>query len=100
MIFKNSNKSPEMAEICNIIQNKYVPIHQTEVLEKIIFDGDQLTKERARNASWANVIADSQIERLEGLEPSFADWHLKKNLYQVNINKARVLPITNYFNYY
>ena len=45
MIFKNSNKSPEMAEICNIIQNKYVPTHQAKVLEKIIFDGDQLRKE-------------------------------------------------------
>ena len=83
MIFKNSNKSPEMAEICNIIQNKYVPSDQTKVLEKIIFDGDQLTEERARNASWANAIAGSEIE---GLEPSFADWHLKKNLYQVHVN--------------
>ena len=75
-----------MTEICNIIQNKYVPSDQTKVLEKIIFDGDQLTEERARNASWANAIADSEIERLEGLGPSFADWHLKTNLYQVHAN--------------
>ena len=51
----------------------------------MIFDGDQLTEERARNAGWANILAGSDMERLEGLEPSFADWHLKKNLYQVNI---------------
>ena len=70
-----------MAEICNIIQNKYVPSDQTKCV-----DGDQLTEERAQNASWANAIADSEVERLEGLEPSFADWLLKKNLYQVHVN--------------
>jgi hypothetical protein len=90
MIFKNSNKAPEMAQICDKIQRDYVPSDQKQnkVLEKVIFDGDQLTEERARNASWANVLADNEIERLEGLEPSFADWHLKKNMYQVHKSTA------------
>ena len=51
-----------MAEICKTIQSKYVPSYQNKSQENIIFDGDQLTEERARNASWANVIADSDIE--------------------------------------
>ncbi len=64
MIFKNSNKAPEMAQICNSIQQDYVPSNEekNKVLEKIIFDGDQLTEERARNASWANIIADNEME--------------------------------------
>ena len=67
MIFKNSNKAPEMAQICDKIQRDYVPSDQKR---------RATTEERARNASWANVLADNEIERLEGLEPSFADWHL------------------------
>ena len=74
-----------MAEICNIIQNKYVPSDQTKVLEKIIFDGDQLNRGLKLQVG-PNAIADSEVERLEGLEPSFAVWHLKKNLYQVHVN--------------
>ena len=85
--FLNSNKAAEMTQILENAQRLYVPtveINGEEViLEKIIFDGDQLTEERARNAQWANVTADSQIDRLEGLEPTFGDWHLKKNLYNV-----------------
>ena len=44
---------------------------------------NQLTEERSRNAQWANAVADTEIDHLEGLEPTFGDWHLKKNLYQV-----------------
>lgn len=51
---------------------------ETEVLQKVIFDGDQLTEERARNCQWANSLGRTQIERLEGVTPAFADWHLKK----------------------
>ena len=74
-----------MAQICTNIQEKYVPCNKDEgeVYERVIFDGDQLTEERARNAEWANILAENEVERLEGLEVSFADWHLKKNLYQV-----------------
>lgn len=71
-----------MAQILEHIQSKYVPTvtlngGETEVLEKVIFDGDQLTEERARNCQWANTLARTQLERLEGITP-FADWHLKK----------------------
>lgn len=56
---------------------------EQKILEKVLFDGDQLTEERSRNAQSANAVADTEIDRLEGLEPTFGDWQLKKNLYQV-----------------
>ena len=69
------------------MQRLYVPMtnvdSEQKILEKVPFDGDQLTEERSRNAQWANAVADTEIDRLEGLEPTFGDWHLKKNLYQV-----------------
>ena len=60
------------------LQSKYVPSvtlngGETEVLQKVIFDGDQLTDERARNCQWANTLARTQLERLEGTTPAFAD---------------------------
>ena len=52
--FYNSNKAPEMAHIMKNIQDKYVPVKNVDgklkTIDKIIFDGDQLTEERARNA--------------------------------------------------
>lgn len=72
-----------MAQILEHLQSKYVPTAtlnggETEVLQKVIFDGDQLTDERARNCQWANTLARTQLERLEEITPAFADWHLKK----------------------
>lgn len=46
-----------------------------EVLQKVFFDGDQLTEERAWNCQWANTLARTQTERLEGITLAFADWH-------------------------
>ena len=44
-----------MAQILQDIQSKYVPTvtngGETEVLQKMFFDGDQLTEERARIVS-------------------------------------------------
>ena len=76
-----------MSQILENVQRLYVPMtnvdSEQKILEKVPFDGDQLTEERSRNAQWANAVADTEIDRLEGLEPTFGDWHLKKNLYQV-----------------
>ena len=103
--FLNPNKAADMAQILEDIQNKYVPKlttngGETEVLQRVIFDGDQLTEERARNCQWANKLARTQIERLEGITPSFADWHLKKmflgvceaclDLFSCNIKVIRI----------
>lgn len=77
-----------MAQILEHLQSKYVPSvtlngGETEVLQKVIFDGDQLTDERARNCQWVNTLARTQLERLEGITPAFADWHLKKMFLEV-----------------
>ena len=55
-----------------------------EVAQTLTLDGDQLTEERARNAQLANILAGNEADRLDGLEMTFADWHLKKNIYEVN----------------
>ena len=76
-----------MAQILENAQRLYVPVVEVngeqQIIEKVIFDGGQLTEERSTNARWANAMADTQFDRLEGLEPTFGDWHLKKNLYHV-----------------
>lgn len=78
-----------MAQILDDMHSKYVPTVTldgvTEVLDHVIFDGDQLTEERARNAQWANSLAGTQTDRIEGITPAFADWHLKKNFLTVCI---------------
>lgn len=78
-----------MAQIMKSLQTKYVPVVPVDkkptTPSKIFFDGDQLTEERARNAQYANILAETELERLNGLEPTFADWHLKKNIYEVII---------------
>ena len=89
--FLNSNKSVEMSQILDNVQRLYVPMtnvdSEQKILEKVLFDGDQLddqlTEERSSNAQSANAVADTEIDRLEGLEPTFGDSQLKKNLYQV-----------------
>ena len=85
--FLNPNKASEMAQILDDMHSKYVPtvtlVGVTEVLDHVIFDGDQLTEERARNAQWANSLAGTQTDRIEGIIPGFADWHLKKNFLTV-----------------
>ena len=85
MHFLNSNKAAEMAQIIIDLQ-KYVPIYSVNghyVLQRIVFDGDQLTEERTRNAQWANTLAGSPVDQLDGFTTSFGDWHLKKNILEV-----------------
>ena len=80
-----------MSQILDNVQRLYVPMtnvdSEQKILEKVLFDGDQLddqlTEERSRNDQSVNAVADTEIDRLEGLEPTFGDWQLKKNLYQV-----------------
>lgn len=85
--FKNPNKATEMAQILHNLQEKFVPSTKIEgkheILQRVFLDGDQLTEERARNAQLANTLADTPTERLNGLETSFADWHLGKNMLMV-----------------
>lgn len=87
----NSNKSGDMADILKSFQNQYVPIKDGEVLHKTVLHGDQLTEERARNVQWTYKNGETSEERLEGLEPTFSEFHLKMCLFEV-----RLPSVSNY----
>ena len=52
-------------------------------LSMLLFMGDQLTVERARNVVKSRVNASSPVEALEGLQPAICDWHAECVLLQV-----------------
>lgn len=69
------------------VQSKYVPQLKKDggnvILERVYLDGDQLTEKHARNVQWVFQDGDDMFDRLEGLDPTYADWHAKVNLYKV-----------------
>ncbi|CAB3979299.1 PREDICTED: uncharacterized protein LOC107327384 [Paramuricea clavata] len=76
MHFLNSNKAAEIAQIIEDLQEKYVPIYNVNkhyVLQQIVFDSDQLTEEWTRNAQWANTLAGSPVDQLDGFTTSFEE---------------------------
>jgi hypothetical protein len=79
----DTNKSPEMAGMLKLLQDRYVPNCDGNILETVTLDGDQLTEERARNVQYTFHFGTTPAERLEGLDPTFADWHMKRYLYEV-----------------
>ena len=87
MEFYNPNIAREMAQLLIKNQNKYVPSWGNGESKKIItpipFHGDQLFEERARNVIWTFQDGDNEFDRIKGLNPEFADWHGKVNLYEV-----------------
>ena len=85
MKFPNSNKSGEMGDIVKDFQEKYVAKDGQVILHPTIMNGDQLTEERARNVlnQWTYHFGDTSFERLEGIEPTFSEFHLKMCLYEV-----------------
>ena len=81
----NTNKSGEMAELLKKFQEEYVPLDGEQVLSKTIVHGDQLTEERARNVQWTYKLGETEVDRLEGLECTFSEFHLKMCMYEVNV---------------
>lgn len=57
---------------------------EPEVLQEILFGGDQLTEERATNVQRAFLDEETEYSRLKGLSPKFEDWHAKVTLYEVS----------------
>ena len=90
--FLNSNKSGEMADILKTLQNKYVAKTDAEILHSTILHGDQLTEERARNVHWTFRLSDTAVERLEGIEPTFSEFHLKMCLFEVRKSVLFFIP--------
>ena len=95
--FLNTNISGEMAQFLMSVQTKYVPQMTSgdgkTILQPIFLDGDQLTEERARNVQLVFQDGDDQFDRLQGLDPTHADWHAKVNLYKVFPKGSSVICI-------
>jgi len=82
-----------MIEILEHIHTEYVPtsttttdegVLHTEVVQPILFGGDQLTEERGRNSKDARADGETSYERLEGVQTKHEDWHGIRLIYQVN----------------
>ena len=97
--FLNPNKAAEMAQILEDLHSKYVPQTQIngsgdkEILERIIFDGDQLKSSQGtvngltlyQNLRWTAWM----------ITTTFADWYLKRMLLGVsNLYVVYHLPTT------
>ena len=90
-----------MASIMQENQSKYVPLShdKSNVLATIPLHGDQLFEERSRNVKWTFQYGVSSVERLEGLEPEFADWHAKFTLCKVIIMYVCTVGHNNIFHH-
>lgn len=88
MEFLNPNVSGDMAQLLQHSQEKYVPItvnkdSTSTVLACIPLQGDQLFEERARHVKWTFRDGLDPVERIDGIDTEFADWHAKYTLYKV-----------------
>ncbi|XP_031567293.1 uncharacterized protein LOC116302202 [Actinia tenebrosa] len=98
--FFNPNIAGEMAQLMKKNQSQYVPLSAdgTSVETMIPFHGDQNLEERSRNVKWTFRDGECSADRLEGLDPEFADWHAKFTLYKAEnkifLNHASVGEIS------
>lgn len=93
MLFKNENLNDEIIEILLELHDHYVPTVKVQassasettrkVIQPVLFCGDQLTEERARNAEDARGDGDTDYECLQGVVPKIEDWHAIRLIYQV-----------------
>ena len=74
-MLKNEHKTEEMVEILEL-HKQYVPISgstkdtkSVKIVKKVLFGGDQLTKERARNATDEEAMAIVNTNALKVLSP-------------------------------
>lgn len=74
-----------MADLLKKFQGEHVPMKDGEILHKTVVHGDQLTEERARNVQWTYKLGETDADRLEGLELTFSEFHLKMCMFEVNL---------------
>ena len=72
-----------MAELLRKFPEEHLPMKEDHVLHKTIVHGDQLTEERERNVQWTFKLGETEADRLEGLECTFSEFHLKMCMYEV-----------------
>ena len=82
-----------MADIPKDFQEIYVAKDDQEILHPTIMHGDQLTEECARNVQWTYHLGNTSLEHLEGIEPTFSEFHLKMSLYEVVLSCAPKLKL-------
>ena len=89
-----------MAQLLQNNQKQYVPLSsdKKKTLLPVHLHGDELFEERLHNVKWTFQDGESSFERLEGLEPEFADWHAKFTLYKVNGTTSFILAMTFLYN--
>ena len=103
---KNENKGDEMVDILSEL-HQYVPsfdygekVYEVpsgrtltvpqSCVRRILVAGDQLTAARVRAAKRARANSLSVGSRLEGLEPTAADFHVLLNLLDVSFQSSGV----------
>jgi hypothetical protein len=101
LVFKNENLNDAVVQILDAVQDEYVPKKKVQsnsetnvdIIEPILFGGDQLTEERARNGQAARADGDTDLEKLRGLVPKVEVWHAIRLLYQVQKFMYKMLQI-------
>lgn len=61
-----------------------------EKMHKLLVGGDQMTATRAKSAIKAKMNAETPSKRLDGLIPTFEDWHAKANFLGVRMDHLLV----------
>ena len=56
---------------------------KVELLDSCLFGDDKLTCARAQSAKRHRQDSETEIERLDGLQPVVEDWHAKMCLFEV-----------------
>ena len=101
MFFKSEQKSDGMTDILKALHS-YVPVVDTvhhsivdvdgsikpvtimeQKMYKVLFGGDQLTVEWARNIQRVRDNSNTASHRMDGLVPVSKDWHSKMCFYKV-----------------
>ncbi len=75
--------SVEHSKTVHLDTGEEVEVSQS-YFKKVLFGGDQLTAARARGAKKARVNSLSASSRLDGIEPSAADFHVLLNMLDVS----------------
>ena len=70
---------------------KYVPSDSGKY-KTCILQGDQLTTERTRSLQMLRATSATHEDRLDGLQPSHADWHAEVTFLQVSVSIALLTP--------
>ena len=95
MILKNENVLEDMIDILLKV-HEYIPMQAQQVvdeqtqqsvaadlLHRILFGGDQLTRKRAESAIELRQNSTTPVTQLKGTIPICEDWHAKKVFLEV-----------------